>query len=313
MIMTKILETFVDLTDPLDMFAHDRDQMIIDKLITRFVGICFNSCYILKINRIIKRSFIYMKDTLEGDAQSSVQFEADVIVYRVGEIINGCKIIKKEPSGIVHGASDHAGIQIDMNPAWDIYKEGDVIPVIVRRVRYNVNQDAVSVLASPLVPGEFTQPPMYQLAGFSHGVPDTAKTLIKQIAIAEQRILKMSAQHKKIYAFFADLLSQDKVSGASSMHVTDLTKAKLNPNTVIAMAGGRYNNTQVVIIDKPVNFITESFDIVYTSMLMTYLGRLQTLESFVDHYQAFADVQKHKNIWKMYSILKKKMINAKKL
>ena len=54
-----------------------------------------------------------MKDTLDGDAHTNVMFEVDAIEYIKDEIINGCKIIKKEPNGIIHAKSEYSGIQLN--------------------------------------------------------------------------------------------------------------------------------------------------------------------------------------------------------
>ena len=81
MFIKKILETYMDITDPNEILSTDRNKMLMEKLTSKFVGVCYNSCYILKINRIIRRSYIYMKDTLDGDAHTNVMFEVDAIEY----------------------------------------------------------------------------------------------------------------------------------------------------------------------------------------------------------------------------------------
>ena len=77
----------MDITDPNEILSTDRNKMLMEKLTSKFVGVCYNSCYILKINRIIRRSYIYMKDTLDGDAHTNVMFEVDAIEYIKDEII----------------------------------------------------------------------------------------------------------------------------------------------------------------------------------------------------------------------------------
>ena len=114
MLIKKNIETYVDITDPNDIYAPDLDAMLMTKLTNKFVGICCNSCYIVNINRIVKRSNVYMIQTLDGYAQTCVTFEVDAIIYINGEIINGCKIVRKEPNGRIHAKSDIAGIQMNI-------------------------------------------------------------------------------------------------------------------------------------------------------------------------------------------------------
>ena len=111
MIIKKIIETFLDISDPKEIFAPNRDDIILEKLRAKFVGICFMSCLIMSVNRIIRRSYVYMKDTLDGDALTNIQFEVDAIIYFDGEIINGVTIVKKEPNGIIHAKSKYDGAE----------------------------------------------------------------------------------------------------------------------------------------------------------------------------------------------------------
>ena len=209
MIVKKILETYIDISDPKDIFSPNHDEMILKRLASKFVGICYMSCYILKINKLIRRSYIYMKDTLDGDTFTSVMFEVDAIIYTTNEIINGCKIIKKEPNGIIHGKSEYAGIQLVTQPSMSIFKEGDFVPVIVKRVRYNVNQTAISVSAIPFMP--ISRIAIYYNITTELSKPQTDElaSLIELIKEEESKINSMKVSDKKIYEFFADLLSID--------------------------------------------------------------------------------------------------------
>lgn len=335
MIIKRILETYMDISDPKDIFSPNRDNMIMDKLIDKFVGVCYMSCFIIKINKVIRRSYIYMKDTLGGDAYTNVMFEVDAIVYQVNEIINGCKIIKKEPNGIIHGKSDHAGIQLSIQPNMSIFKEGDIVPVIVKRVRYNVNQNAVSVLAVPFIP-MIIEPIYYNLNGvLSKQQSDDLKYIIDQINIEEQKINNLNANDKKIYKFFVDLINNNLPSNVDIKNVK-----KININNILELKSGivyrlenKYDDPTVYhseskdltfnlesiseeshssnigIITKTVpkinNVIDESIYIAFYSILIKYLTNLQSLQNFIIQYPTFTSVQNSKEIWKMYSMLKK--------
>ena len=137
MIIKKLLETVIELSDPNDMFLNI-DDMLIQKLYDKFVGVCYQSSYIIKINRIIRRSYIFMQTSLDGNSQVNVKFEVDALTYITNEIINGCTIVKKEPNGIIHAKSKYAGIQMSIQQNMSIFKENDIVPVIVKRVRYNI-------------------------------------------------------------------------------------------------------------------------------------------------------------------------------
>jgi hypothetical protein len=335
MIIKKILETYLDISDPKDIFSPNRDNMIMEKLTAKFVGVCFMSCFVIKINRIIRRSYIYMKDTLDGDAHTNVMFEVDAIVYQKNEIINGCKIIKKEPNGIIHGKSEHAGIQLSIQPNMTIFREGDIAPVIVKRVRYNINQTAASVLAVPFIPMSY-EPVYYNMSGSLTKLQiDELKSLLTQIKTEECKIEKLNSADKKIYTFFNDLISPVKTSKPASTPFKKTKKVKIHE--ILELTSGiiykpdlKYDNSELYYVDTGEsksdlsnilvdqrdttnttdtkselrNVIDESIYITFYTILLKYLTNIQTLQSFLDQYPTFAAVQSSKEIWKMYSMLK---------
>lgn len=330
----KILETYMDITDPKDIFSPNRDSMIMEKLIDKFVGVCYMSCFIVKINKIIRRSYIYMKDTLDGDSHTNIMFEVDAIVYQLNEIINGCKIIKKEPNGIIHGKSEYAGIQLSIQPNMSIFKEGDIVPVIVKRVRYNVNQNAVSVLAVPFIPMNLDII-YYNIHGvMSKQQTDDIKHMLEQISIEEQKINNLNVNDKKIYKFFADLINtntvnNDEFKNAKKISIHNILDIK---SGILFKLENKYDDSMIyhsetpdVISNitniteeekgsinsekKPVskinNIVDESIYIAFYSLLIRYLTNLQSLQNFIVQYPTFTSVQNSKEIWKMYSMLKK--------
>jgi hypothetical protein len=275
-----------------------------------------------------------MKDTLDGDSYTSITFEVEAIVYKPNEIINGCKIVKKEPNGIIHGKSEYAGIQLSIQPNMSIFNEGDVVPIIVKRVRYNVNQSAISILAIPFMPipheiiqyniiDQLTKPQMEDLT-----------VLIESIKTEEEKISLLKASDKKIYSFFADLLSSTapnppgKYTKINILKLLDITPAivfksalkyddsniyymesakdfQSNLSTILEEDDSKTKSKQLKPDISKQNIIDETVYIAYYTMLSDYLMNIQTLLNFVAYYPTFDNVQASKHLWKMYSALKK--------
>jgi hypothetical protein len=253
MLIKKILQTFVDIVDPNDIYSSKRDEMLLDKLRAKFVGKCYNSCCVMTVNKIIRRSYLHMKDTLNGDAQLSVMFEVDAIVYMMHEIINGCEIIKKEPNGIIHAKSNHAGIQLNIHQNMSIFKEGDVLPVIVKKVRYNINQTDISILAMPFIPMDYDVI-YYKITGLPSETELTSiNNLIKQIKDEEGKISKLNTNDKKIYKFFVDLLNNQKKipepKKAKKINISDLNTAKNISNGTLFKLENRCDDPFVYFIE----------------------------------------------------------------
>jgi len=310
MFIKTILETYIDITDPNDIFSNNLDKMLFDKLTSKFVGVCYNSCLIIKVNKIIRRSYMYMKDTLDGDAHTNIMFEVDAIQYIKDEIINGCKIIKKESNGIVHAKSEYAGIQLNIPATMSIFKEDDIIPVIIKMVRYNVNQSAISVLAVPFIPT--VSPVVYYKLNdiLTKQENENIKTLIEQVKNEENKIDKLNTNEKKIYNFFVDLLSnkQTAMKSGKKFNISDVLNIKTGivwkPN--IGFDTPDIYHSAAEIKEEPQDgVINESQFISFSTMLIRYLSNLQTLQEFLKYYPKFTDIQNNKNIWRLYSSLKK--------
>jgi len=272
-----------------------------------------------------------MKDTLNGDSNTNIQFEVDAIVYQTNEIINGCKIIKKEPNGIIHAKSEYAGIQLSIQPNMSIFKEGDIVPVIVKRVRYNVNQSAASILAVPFMPAVYT-PTYYKISGELTKLQiDELKSLISQIENESAKFNELNAADKKLYKFFVDLLnpisstsSTSSTSSASSLFSNPTSSTKINIKNLLDVKSGIVFNAENKFNENILSVISETKEkkkeeeereekelldspiyIAFYSLLSHQLMNIQTIQNFLSYYPDFASVQKNKDIWKMYTMLKK--------
>lgn len=317
----KLLETYIDIKDTNEIFSNNIENMLMDKLREKFIGKCYMSCLIININKIIKRSFIYMKDTLEGDCHLNIMFEVDAIEYIKNEIINGCKIIKKESNGIIHAISEHTGIQINIPANISIFKEGDIIPVIVKMVRYNINQTSVSVLATPFIPN--TDPIIYYKITDTLSKPETEiiNSLLSQIKNAELNI-KGDSNSKKIYKFFTDMLANNNSSKSTinnnykklfsdkinQINISDI----LNIKTGIVFKSNEEFDSSIImnvksndkIEDKIEDIIEESMFIIFSTLLISYLSNIQSLQGFLKYYSKIEDIKKNKSIWKLYTSMK---------
>ena len=125
MIIKKVLETTIDITDPNDIYNPNIQNLCIKYLEIKYLKKCYMSCLITKITKILRNSSRYMSNELHGYAKINVEFEIEGTIYTKGEVITNCKIIKIENTGYIHCISEYAGIQIRPDPKFvNIYKEG---------------------------------------------------------------------------------------------------------------------------------------------------------------------------------------------
>lgn len=322
-INNKILETYMDIGDANDIYSPNIDAMLIKKLTAKFAGICYNSCHIIKINKIIRRSYMYMKDTLDGDCNTSIRFEATVIVYAAGEIINGCAIIKKEPNGIIHAKSKYAGLQLSVQTNMNIFNEGDVVPAIVKRVRYNVNQPSISVSATPFIPTPYKHTYHKTSGELDKSQVAELTSLINDIKSMLKQLTQLPPNSKKIYKFFLELLYntdaiKNPVNSAKISIEKLLSVVNDQRDCIIYIPNTPYNDTDVVYIEpkfvedlvakttnEAIYIVEESLYITLYTIILKQLSNLQTIKDFIEFYPDFKAVQKNKAIWKLYTMLKK--------
>jgi hypothetical protein len=318
MIIQKDLETRIDLLDAKDIMNPNITEVCMKHLNKKFLGICFKSCLVVKINKIIRHSQRYMSEELNGAAYMDIEFEVDGIIYTKGEIINGCNIVKIESDGRIHAKSQYAGLQIRQDTSLvNIYKEGQIVPFIAKRVKYNPAQSAISVEALPFTP-MFPKTKIYIIKNplDDEGVKKVTK-LFGQIQIYKDKINGFDAAAKKALMFFQELIYPFKKT--ADFKLPTFVKKKLTLENALQLKTGIICNPVELKIQDMEFFISEEtkefespFEIyekdllfVLDKYLINVIRHYHTLIEFVETYPTFAKVQEYKDIWRMFNMLKR--------
>lgn len=317
MIIQKSLETRLDLYDPEDILDPDLKGVCMKHLTKKFAGKCYKSCLIIKINKILRHSQRYMSDDLTGSAYITVNFEVDGIVYSRGEIINGCNIVKIEADGRIHAKSKYAGIQIRQDSSlMSIYKEGQTVPFITRRVLYNPAQSAISVEALPFTPS-FPELEIYRI---KRGLDDNDKLRIQhlfgKIKEMTESIGNLDSTSMKAIKFFQDLLypfkqhKENKLDGFAKKKLTWEQVQNLDSGYLYQPAESRIQDLDLFhsegksdpkghsVYEKDLVFILDKY---LNGVILHY----SVLMEFVETYPTFTKVQEYKDIWRMFNMLKR--------
>jgi len=311
MIVPKIIETQLDLNDPNDILDPNLMGMCMRLLTKKFVGRCFKSCLIIKINKILLTSSRYMSEALGGSAYIAVRFEVDGMVFSRGEIINGCRILKIDSDGRIHARSAHAGLQIRHSDV--IYEEGQIVPLIIQRVAYNPAQTAVSIEASPLVPTFLPLEVFKITSGLTVDDTEQAKYLFARLDALLDTIaarIKKEPSEKNAFDFFQGLLYPFKKK-------TENKLKGFTPNSLRLIgevqSGYVYQPAESDICAQEyyhaVQYDGESFEKNTMFVLEILLNRAiqyyASLIEFVNTYPTFEKVDKIKGVWRAYNLLKR--------
>jgi hypothetical protein len=294
----------VELIDPNNIFSPDIENVCLKILEETFLNRCYKSCYITKINSILNRSNIYIKNELDGGAYTNVNFEVEGIVYQKGDLINDCKIIKIESNGITHGTTKNAGVQFRQNPA--IYETGDLVPIIVKAIRYNPYADQMTIYAKPFKPA-LCELFYYKLTG---EIADDDK---KEITNIFDKIKDLNNQIKKMPKLNNNILSllnivtyplkKQQVLDGHETVTFDIKKIMLDKSEVIITEGNpRYMDPVYFHVKETKNliFIMENRGVVYKTLLYNHFNRLETLVDFSKSYSSKKDLQDSTYIKKTY-------------
>ena len=322
MILTKVFETKIDLVYSNDTYTQNLDKTLIKVLKNMFEGKCFESSYILNVNRIIKSSEIYMSDNLDGSASCCCSFECEVFVYIKGEIITGCHIQRIESGGQTYAESKYCSLQFKQDPALAIYKENYIVPAIVDKIRYYPNQDKISIGALPFTP-IFTPLIIYKITtplSESDEEDRCISMIYKNISIYEAKIKAFSNVEKNSYEFFKNLLypfkkvqSLNKTPKYKDFDIKDFDILKTLREGFVCrpvelekfLPKVYYSKKNVENHDVDAQITSNTMFEIIMLMLQDYLQYLILLCEMVQFYPDYKIIERYAKVWQIYNMLKR--------
>jgi DNA-directed RNA polymerase subunit E'/Rpb7 len=216
MLITKVLETSVDLIDPnSEIYAPDLESIILNILKNRYVGKCYNSILIVEIKKIIKKSLRkFVDNRLDGGASVDVCFEVEGHVFSTGEILHGCSIVETLNNAIT-AENKYAGIKLQKNQHNETtsnkilqsLSQKQIIPIIIQNVRYNLNKPKVSIIGSPYTPVYNKFVMINIVEGLNPAQFEKISYLLNQIKIEEELHLQYTkGTEDKRYTLFKSIM-----------------------------------------------------------------------------------------------------------
>jgi len=314
MITQKIFQTGVDIAR-IDLFTKP-DTNIMNILVDRFEGYCYKSCYIRKILRIVRRSeCVIDQDNLEAFGKVSVQFEAEVEVLLAGEVVNGCKVEKKNAHGVMICTRDNLVAGIMPNPLFDSVAEGQLISIRIIGCKYQIGQPRITAQALPY---------MYQNGTVFHITealtPEDIEYLepaLKNVREEEAKLKKVDAASVKAFGnlLYAFIKPQKPPAGAKEAKITDsktlagladvyvVRDSRINLATPIAYTYNNIADVQKAYPDVEINTTMSSRGVVL-NLIHDYINHIRTIREMTAIYNTQERFESHKNLWKIFKKMK---------
>lgn len=178
MLFTKTINTAIDIQDCIGLYT-DLENNLTRILADRYEGICYASCMIIRVEKIIRTSnLIINQDGEPTFGTMNVTFTALALRYDQGEVINGCEIVKTEVQGVMIAKTQSAAIMFSVSPLFASLIAGQKMSVRVDGVRYVIGTRKLAVSAVPFIP-HYT-PTIYRI----NGVVDQSARLFAAPAFA---------------------------------------------------------------------------------------------------------------------------------
>lgn len=310
MITKKIFQVGLDISR-IDLLARP-DANFMNILVDRFEGYCYKSCYVKKILRIIKRSeCVVSQNDLDAHSGASITFEAEVEVLLPGEVINGCKVEKKNAHGVMICTRDNLVAGIMPNPLFDSVAEGQLISIRIIGCKYQIGQPRITAQAVPY---------MYQNGTIFHLTdaltPEDIEYLAPALENAREEETKLGEINAASAKAFGNLLHayakpQKPPTGAKEVKITD-TKALSGLTNIYVVRDNRadlatptayvYTNDTDVQKAYPgveVNTLTAARGIAL-NLIHDYINHIRTIREMATIYNTPALFESHKNLWKIF-------------
>lgn len=295
----KVISTEIDIYNAINV-CSDPDNLF-NIISAKFTGICFEGCLIVAVNKILRKGH-FMLDQFGGPGHCTVAvtFEVSAIVYAIGEVLTGCKVIGRDASGIISCSNTHSVMYLDNNPLISSITVGQLVPVIVGRAKYNINKDQISINAIPFTP---TSQPTFMLQKDELDLDfPTLLSDVKERIAEELKLRSESTASASAWDFFSKLLQPYDVTSKDSTSLDDMVKQLTNQKvgSVIYVTRNKVDvyqpnvNIDTVKPSTPYSVTTTNAVI---ALYEHYYNSLRVLREFVELYNTPALIESHRNIW----------------
>ena len=316
MIEDKIIETSVDLLEPVDIYTVDLPKLLLDKLIKRYKGVCYSSMLITDVLEIIRYSDRYLVDNrLDGGCYVNVQCKVRGIILCKGEILHGCKVIKITNSNIIIDHKYVTGMMLadPKRRVIVLVRKDQLIPVIVNDVRYNIGKPQISIICIPYIPMPIKQ--IFYNINDNLSPEDTEKVDDLLTRITDELTIHNNIKNTKSYAFFRDVMYPYKTQQKFNMSPigSKFNAVNLDIKSLLAIKDGcillpdlstdiQHSKNK---LDTPnVQIIDSSYYPAISELLINKLNYLIALRGFAEQYDTPEKVENMLAYWKTCMSLK---------
>lgn len=305
--VTRQLEAELLIVNPIDIYA-DVENNLMSILTTEYETRCYSGCFVLKIIRLLKYSdCIIVSEGERTHGKMLVKFEAECIVFYVGEIVNGCEVSGRDKTGVIIAAGPYCSVFLNSHPVLASVTAGQIIPVKVGAVEYRHGYKTASINALPFMPS--SEHPSWLVTGAWDAGSYSVKSALENLAATRRELDALKKSNPKGYQFFTSLLywwrePQSAPHGVTPVDIDTLV-AKGEKSGVVVSADTRIqpDSPQLWVFSKErptAKITTLTPEATILTIIQHKTNQLQCICDMLKTYNTEALMTSHKNIWAMF-------------
>lgn len=308
MIITKIITYAIDVYDYMSFFT-DAEANVRHVLEHRLRGRCYQGCFITDILRIPDiGDCIITQDGAPKYGTLSVSFEVRAVVYTPGEIITGCKVLSRDPTGALVCETKTAKIMVFNSASLAaVITPGQLISVTVVSAQQTLGASATAILAHPMMPSR--HPTIFSIGQITPEIRATIAPAL-ELAVAEDA---KAQRENAVWKMFDDLLyawvaAPATPTGAVVTTLKDLC-AEDNPAPLWVSRDNRLRCTEPTLYKyatKPDVDVRDDLDTASALIVLIndWTAHLRTIREMTEVYSTPELISSHKNLWRIYAKMK---------
>lgn len=316
----KVITTGLDIHNVINVFT-DKEANVLSILRNKYENRCTAACLIQKVTRIIRMGDCIINQF--GDPSfgtMSVEFEVEALIFNQNEVIIGSKAVKNSDK-ILICENDVSSTFMLRNQRIESIKEGDVVPVMVTEVEYNIGASKAAVSGRLFTPNP-TQNYYYIGSAFTADeleyarfYMEAAKKLAQQLESVIEEQSKSGDDVAGRVNFFKTIMRPYKLgaesaaklglAGGTSMTLGDIFAGKMAPGQAYISRDPRLDMSTdaVYVVKTPLanSNVMPKVDKrgVLIALITDYMEHLRVLTEFLIHYPNQEAVEKHQHIWRI--------------
>lgn len=328
MSVKKTILTKLSFDDGSAVYTADFDTVLMEALRHKYEGVCYRSCMVTKITKILNVSnIVYSRSKQNASCTCSVQFEIIGLVVKNNLMLHNCVVKKIDKDGHIACKNNYASIYIKAPPGskyLQTIQTGQTIVAITGGKKYKIFNEELSINALPFIP-------LYRDIVIYDMVVENPTGIVKKTYDA---MLDEIEQNKKIdplvYKFFIELLypykSDDVLSSLTEGKVTSIEH-------IMQMDEGSrliISNPDSLPIDSPNIFVysgikkedplkstdiqqdsnqnlitTENYENIMGYIIQLYIELMQNIRELCTTYSTMELIYDNSNLWDIYNSQRK--------